>query len=171
MKNFIKTFLVLCVFMSSSWAQDLKVGDPAPLFKVLTDENKTFELSTRKGEWTVLYFYPKAGTPGCTNQAKSFKEFAPDIEKLGVKVYGISTDSVKDQEEFKRALGLKFTLLADEDMQVVKLYGSKIPFLNYSKRWSFIIDPELVIRFIERDVEAKEDGKNILEELKKLKKP
>ena len=162
MKNFIKTFLVLCVFMSSSWAQDLKVGDPAPLFKVLTDENKTFELSTRKGEWTVLYFYPKAGTPGCTNQAKSFKEFAPDIEKLGVKVYGISTDSVKDQEEFKRALGLKFTLLADEDMQVVKLYGSKIPFLNYSKRWSFIIDPELVIRFIERDVEAKEYTKKTL---------
>ena len=169
MKTFLTTFMVLCFFVSSVWAQDLKAGDPAPLFKSTTDENKIFDLSSRKGEWTVLYFYPKAGTPGCTDQAKSFKEFVPEIEKLGVKVYGISTDSVKDQEEFKRALGLNFTLLADEEGQVVKLYGSKIPFLNYSKRWSFIIDPTLTIRFVERDVEAKEDGKRMLEELKKLK--
>ena len=169
MKTIFTTFIVLCFFVSTAWAQDLKVGDPAPLFKALTDENKTFELASRKGKWTVLYFYPKAGTPGCTAQAKSFKQFVPEIEKLDVVVYGISTDSVKDQEEFKRALGLNFTLLADEEGQVVKLYGSKLPFLNYSKRGSFILDPELNIRFIERDVEAQEDGKRILEELKRLK--
>lgn len=168
----MKKILLLCILsfsFSLAFAQDLKIGDPAPLFTLKTDEGKDFDLSSREGQWTILYFYPKAGTPGCTAQAKSFRDELPQIEKLGVKVFGISTDDVKAQEEFKRALGLGFTLLADPEGKAVALYGSKFPIFNYSKRWSFIIGPDLKIRFIERDVEAKEDAKHLMEELKKLK--
>ncbi len=169
MKYFLIFFFSL-TFSIISLGQELKAGDPAPLFVVKDHEGKIFDLNSRKGKWTILYFFPKAGTPGCTQQALAFKEDIGTIQDMGAQVFGISTDTVEDQAKFYKELHLNFTLLADSNSQVTKLYGSKMPFLNYSKRWSYIIDPELNLRYIEKDVEAKEDAKRLLTKLKELKK-
>ena len=167
----MKTLLILCFFLTTAtFAQELKLGDPAPLFIVKTHEGKYFDLRSRKGQWTVLYFYPKAGTSNCTQQAMAFRDELGKFQKMGAQVYGISTDSVEVQAKFKKDLDLNFILLADSDTAVTKLYGTKLFFLNYSKRWSYIIDPNLTLRFIEKNVEAKEDAKHLLEKLIELKK-
>src|SRR5689334_5718952 len=127
---------------------DLKVGDAAPLFTVKTHEGKDFDLKSRAGQWTVLYFYPKAGTPGCTKQACAFRDNIEKIRKEGADVFGISGDSVEAQLAFHKEHHLNFILLADSDSAVSKMYGSKMPLLSMSKRWTFIIDPDLKIREI-----------------------
>src|SRR5690606_11227439 len=105
----------------------LKIGDTAPLFKAKTQEGSEFDLSTRKGEWTVLYFYPKSDTPGCTKQACAFRDNIEKIRGQDAEVYGISVNSVKDQAKFHEKYHLNFTLLADPQAEVVKLYGTKAP--------------------------------------------
>ncbi len=170
----MKRILVLLVIisglsLSQLWAQDLKVGDLAPLFKVQTDEGKEFDLNSQKGRWTILYFFPKAGTPGCTKQAISFRDEFATLKSLGVHVYGISTDSVKSQANFKKEHHLNFTMLSDPAATVVNLYGLKQPFLNISKRWSFIIGPDLRIRFIENEVDVENDAKNLIKKMSEIK--
>jgi peroxiredoxin Q/BCP len=156
-------------FFSMAHAADLKIGDSAPLFKSKTQNNSEFDLSSRKGHWTVLYFYPKAGTPGCTKQACAFRDNIEKIRKQGAEVYGISADTVADQAKFHEEHHLIFTLLADPDDQVVNLYGSKMPLLKMSKRWTFILDPELKIRAIEKDVDPALDAENVAAQIATLK--
>lgn len=147
---------------------EVKLGDAAPLFQVKTHEGKPFELASRKGQWTVLFFYPKAGTPGCTKQACAFRDSVDKIRAQGAEVFGISADSVKDQAAFHAEHKLKYTLLADEDYRAINSYGSKYPVVKMSKRWTFIIDPELKIRSVRKDVDPVLDAKNVSEELARL---
>ena len=154
---------------SSSIAADLKVSDAAPTFKLLTHEGKSFDLQARKGLWTVLYFYPKAETPGCTKQACAFRDNIKKIRVLGADVFGISADSVADQAAFHKNHNLNFILLADDKMEVAKLYGSKMPMLSMSKRWTFIIDPELKIRYVDHDVDPVKDADKVAEKISELK--
>ena len=149
-------------------ASELKVGDPAPGINLLTDEGKDFNLDSRKGQWTVLYFYPKAETPGCTKQACAFRDGLSEIRNLGAEVFGVSGDSVEALRKFKENHKLNFTLLADPSLDAIKLYGTKMPFLKVSKRWTFIIGPDLKIRSIEKDVDPVLDAKRIAELLKKF---
>ena len=167
----MKRFLTLALVLISgfSFASDLKVLDSAPLFKLPTQEGKDFDLSSRKGQWTVLYFYPKAGTPGCTTQACAFRDKIQKIRDQGADVFGLSADSVKDQAKFHQEHHLNFTLLADEDAKVVKLYGSKMPLMGMSKRWTFILDPEIKIRAIDKDVDPAMDADKVAAQIAKLK--
>src|SRR6187402_705462 len=119
-------------------ATELKVNDSAPLFKIKTHENKDFDLTDRKGQWTVLYFYPKADTPGCTKQACAFRDNVDLIRKQGADIFGISTDSVADQAAFHKKHNLNFTLLADADSKVTEEFGSRMPILKMSKRWTYV---------------------------------
>jgi peroxiredoxin Q/BCP len=146
------------------------VNDPAPTFQAKDHLGKTFDLASRKGHWTVLYFYPKAGTPGCTKQACGFRDGIKKIQALGAEVYGVSTDSVEDQAKFYKDQHLNFTLLADPDGKVVGEYGSKMPVVNMSKRWTFIIDPKLVIRDIEHDVDPVLDATKVANKIAELQK-
>ena len=159
MKNWILNLLICSSLGSLAQAVELKVGDAAPDFKIQTQAGKSFELSSRKGTWTILYFYPKAETPGCTKQACSFRDDIEKIRKLGADVYGISTDTVEAQAQFHAHHKLNFELLADSDGKVTELFGAKMPMLNMSKRWTFIIDPELKIQAIDRDVDPTLDPK------------
>lgn len=161
-------YFFLFLFSFSLFAQEVKVGEPAKKFKVSTDEGKEFNLESRKGKWTVLYFYPKAETPGCTKQACAFRDSLKSIRALGAEVFGISVNSVKEQADFKKNHNLNFTLLADEKGEVTKLYGTKMLGLNLSKRWTFIIDPELKIVDINTDVDPVMDAKQVAEKIKKL---
>ncbi len=173
-RRLLKAVCVLGVTMSLfgsifGLASDLKVNDAAPSFKVKTHEGQDFDLAARKGKWTVLYFYPKADTPGCTKQACAFRDSIATIRDQGADVFGISADSVKDQAAFHKKHRLNFTLLADADGEVVKLYGTKMPVVSMSKRWTFIIDPELKIRAIDKDVDPVLDSQRTADLIAQLK--
>ena len=151
------------------FADAAKVNDQAPLFKLKNQADVEFDLASRKGKWTVLYFYPKAGTPGCTKQACAFRDSIKKIRDLGAEVYGISTDTVSDQAKFHKEHHLTFDLLADADAKVTELYGAKMPLVKVSKRWTFIIDPQLKIKNVLKDVDPAMDPDRVVAEIKKLK--
>jgi peroxiredoxin Q/BCP len=147
-------------------ADELKEGDSAPQFTLKNQDGVDFSLSERSGKgWTVLYFYPKAGTPGCTKQACAFRDAIEKIRALNAAVYGISSDTVADQKRFHEEHQLKFDLLADDDMTVIEAYDAKMPLIGVARRWTFIVDPELRIRWIEKDVDPMLDAKRVAEKL------
>jgi len=170
----MKTLKIISFFfllsLSTFASTDLKVGDPAKPFKLFTQEGKEFDLNSRKGSWTVLYFFPKAETPGCTKQACSFRDNIKKIRALKAEVYGISTNTVKDQADFAKAHALNFILLADDKAHVTNEYGSKMPILSMSKRWTFIIDPDLIIRDISKDVDPITDAQRVATRISELQK-
>lgn len=168
MKRLFTIFILLFLAVQSQ-AVELKVGDTAPDFKATLQDGTSFELKNQIGKWTVLYFYPKADTPGCTKQACAFRDSIKKITELGTDVYGVSVNSVKDQAAFHKKHALKFPLIADEDVEVVKKYGTKMPIVNVSKRWTFIIDDKMKIRKIEKDVDPVSDADRVAEFIKKEK--
>ncbi len=170
-KCLLVLFMSLFSIFSSSIAvaDELKVGNAAPLFKAQLHDGSEFDLASRKGEWTVLYFYPKADTPGCTKQACAFRDNIEKIRSQGADVFGISSDTVKAQAAFHKKYNLNFKLIADEKGQVAKLYGSKMPLISLSKRWTFIIDPELKIRSIDKNVDPVMDAENVAKKIAELK--
>jgi peroxiredoxin Q/BCP len=149
--------------------KELAAGDPAPVFTAKTHDGATFDLASRKGSWTVLYFYPKSGTPGCTKQACAFRDGIDPIRAAGAEVYGISTDTVEGQAAFHEEQNLNFTLLADPEGAVTIAYGAKMPIVTYAKRWTFIVDPTLTIRQVQHDVDPTEDAARVAEEIARLK--
>ncbi len=162
--------LALLAFMSAAEADKLSVGQVAPQFELKTQEGQRIDLASRKDKgWTVLYFYPKAGTPGCTAQACAYRDSVSLIRNQNAEVYGISTDSVKDLQSFHQKHKLTFTLLSDEEGKVTDAYGVKMPIVNFAKRWTFIIDPHLIIRYIDTDVDPVLDAKNVAYEIGKFK--
>lgn len=168
---FINTVVgLITAFTLSSFANELKINDNAPIFLASTQTGKTFDLNSRKGKWTVLYFYPKAGTPGCTAQACAFRDSIKKIHALGAEVYGISADTVTEQAAFHKEHHLNFDLLADPEDQVVNMYGTKMESGKYSKRWTFIVDPQLKIRNIMKEVDPMIDSARVATEIAKLQK-
>ncbi|MDD2758711.1 MAG: peroxiredoxin [Methylomonas sp.] len=162
-------FLSWLPFISSVPANELRIGQQAPGFTLQTHDDETFSLASRQGQgWTVLYFYPKAGTPGCTTQACAFRDAIEVLRRQGVEVYGISTDDVQDLRAFHRKHKLTFTLLSDPDAKVTGSYGVKMPILNLAKRWTFIIAPDLTVRQIDDDVDPALDAQRVAERLQKL---
>ena len=152
-----------------SRADELEVGQDAPLFHLIDNQGNDFSLAARKDQgWTVLYFYPKAETPGCTKQACSFRDAIDVIHLLNAEVYGISADGVEDIAAFHKNHQLKFPLLADPNGEVINKYGAMMPKVGMAKRWTFIIDPKLKIRAIERDVDPAVDAKRVADTIRGL---
>jgi peroxiredoxin Q/BCP len=168
----LKTILILSLLLcttSQASANELKVGDNAPTFSTKVFDGSNFDLNSRKGLWTVLYFYPKAGTPGCTKQACGFRDNIEKIRKLDAEVFGVSADTMEAQAKFHSAQHLNFPLLADPDSKIVNLYGTKMPVIGLSKRWTFIIDPTLKIRSIDKDVDPVLDAKKVAASIAAMK--
>lgn len=150
-------------------ADALTVGQPAPLFQLKAQDGSEVSLMSRRDKgWTVLYFYPKAGTPGCTKQACAFRDAIKAVRDRNAEVYGISTDEVADLQAFHQQHRLNFTLLSDPDAKVTEAYGVKMPVLNMAKRWTFVIDPSLTIRQIDDDVDPALDAQRVAETLMRL---
>ena len=101
----------------------LNEGDKAPLFKVPTDTGEEFDLAAHQSEKIVLYFYPRADTPGCTIESCEFRDTAKKFVKKGVTVLGVSPDTTKAQAKFKEKFDLNFTLLADDNKAIAVKYG------------------------------------------------
>jgi thioredoxin-dependent peroxiredoxin len=151
----------------------LKSGDKAPEFSLPDQGGVEHRLADQKGKWTLLYFYPKDDTPGCTKEACALRDNYPEFAKLGIDVFGVSTDTVVSHEKFALKFNLPFTLLADSAKKVVLAYGvgSKalgIP-LPFSSRTSFLIDPELTIAKIYDKVKPEEHAQEVLRDLETLK--
>jgi peroxiredoxin Q/BCP len=101
----------------------LKEGDKAPDIKLESDTGEPFRLSSQKGKKVVLYFYPRADTPGCTVEACEFRDSAKKFAKKDAVIVGISPDAVKSQAKFKDKYDLPFTLLCDADKEAAETYG------------------------------------------------
>jgi thioredoxin-dependent peroxiredoxin len=158
---------LLLLFACAAQSPPPKAGDPAPQLAGPLESGAPFDLKTRTGEWTVLYFYPKDGTPGCTKQACAFRDATKVIEKQGAKVYGISRDSVLRHQDFIKEHKLSFSLVADEDGTITRAWGVS-GMLGMSKRWTFIVDPNLVVRAVQEDVDPALNASAVAESLLKL---
>jgi peroxiredoxin Q/BCP len=125
-----------------------KPGEQAPDFELLSDADQSIKLSDFQGKHVVLYFYPKADTPGCTTEACGFRDDYSMYEEKGVVILGVSPDTVSKQSKFKAKHILPFTLLADPENKVSEAYGvwglKKFMGREYMgvHRTTFLIDPE-----------------------------
>jgi peroxiredoxin Q/BCP len=149
----------------------LQAGDQAPEIKLETDTGEMFDLAAHKGERIILYFYPRADTPGCTVEACEFRDSARKITKKGALIVGISPDTVKAQAKFKTKFGLPFILLADADRKVAEAYGVLKEKNMYGKksigvaRTTFLIGPEGIIEKIYDKVKPEGHADQILQAL------
>jgi peroxiredoxin Q/BCP len=141
----------------------LKAGDSAPEFTLSDQHGESVTLAGLRGKRVVLYFYPKADTPGCTKEACSFRN-APKFP-ADVIVLGVSKDAVQSQRKFADKLHLGFPLLADADGAVIKAYGVDGLF-GYAKRKTFLIDSKGKIAKILDDVNASVHAAEVAEALK-----
>ena len=149
----------------------LKVGDPAPDIQVHTDTGEDFRLSEMKGKRVVLYFYPKADTPGCTVEACEFRDDIRAFAGKGAAVIGVSPDKPSAQAKFKEKYDLPFTLLADQDRAAAEAYGVYKEKNMYGRkvmgieRTTFVIGADGKIEKIYSKVKAKGHAAQVLEGL------
>lgn len=115
----------LLSFFAKLGAAPLKVGDPAPVISAKADDGSTLNLGEvyKANKYTLVWFYPKALTGGCTKQGCSLRDAGEDLKKQGVAVVGVSVDPIEKQKEFKQVNHFPFPLLADTDKAVIKAFG------------------------------------------------
>lgn len=155
---------------------ELKVGSTAPAINLPDQDGKQQKLSDYKGQYVLIYFYPKDDTPGCTKEACGLRDSFPNLKKLNAKVLGISADSVAKHKKFADKYELPFTLLADEDKEVCEKYGVWSQKSMYGKlffginRTSFLVDPKGKIVRIYQKVKPVEHAAQVLSDLEELQK-
>jgi peroxiredoxin Q/BCP len=123
----------------------LSVGDRAPAFALKDQDGKTVRLSQFKGKNVVVYFYPKADTPGCTQQSCNLRDAFPQLKKLKAAVVGISPDPVAKQKKFDDKYGLGFPLLSDEDHRVAEAWGVWAEKSLYGRKFMGIVRSAFVV--------------------------
>ena len=174
MRTFIQSLLISLSILGASIvsAQPLQVGAIAPDFTLIDQNNKPQTLSKMRGQWVVMYFYPKDETPGCTTEACNFRDNILSLRVKKAAVWGISVDNSKSHAEFSENHNLPFTLLADPEGKVAKQYGSLLNMLIFkiAKRHSFIIGPDGHIAKIYRNVNPKLHVAEVLKDLEALQK-
>lgn len=154
----------------------MKKGMKAPGFSLPDQEGTVHSLADYKGQWVLLYFYPKDDTPGCTKEACMIRDSWPKFKKLSLNVFGVSVDSVKSHGKFVKKYDLPFILLADEDKAIVKKYGvwGKKKFMGReylgTNRMSFLIDPTGKIAKVYENVKPEAHADEVLTDLKILTK-
>ncbi|MDX8401333.1 MAG: peroxiredoxin [Mariprofundaceae bacterium] len=159
----------------SDESRPIQPGDPAPDIPRPTWPEGELKLSDLRGRWVVLYFYPKDNTPGCTNEAKDFRDLLPAFEAEDGVVLGVSRDSVASHKRFAERQALNFTLIADEDEALCRAFDVIRPKKLYGRafmgveRSTFLIDPEGIVRHEWRKVRVKGHAGQVLETLKELR--
>ena len=145
-------------------------------FNLPSTNKKTFSLKEIKSKYIVLYFYPKDDTPGCTIETNDFNKLLSKFKKLECEIYGISKDSLKSHDKFREKYKIKFDLLADEELKVIKKYKvwGKKKFMGREfmgiNRTTFLIDKKGKILKIWENVKVKDHAKEVLETLKDISK-
>jgi peroxiredoxin Q/BCP len=150
---------------------DLKVGESAPEFSLPDQAGNMHSLTDYRGEWVLLYFYPKDDTTGCTREACALRDDFPDFVKLKARVLGVSVDSVASHKIFAEKYKLPFTILSDENKLVVEQYGvwGKKVFMGREYmgtfRTSFLIKPDGIIAKIYEKVKPEMHAQEVLKDL------
>jgi peroxiredoxin Q/BCP len=139
----------------------LRIGDTAPDFEASDQNRQMHRLSDHRGEWVLLYFYPKDFTSGCTAEACGFRDAFPEYKGKAV-ILGVSPDTVDSHREFAERYKLPFPLLADPDRHIHALYGVGT---TLGKRVSFLVDPDGEIDEIYDEVKPEIHARQVLEDL------
>ena len=151
----------------------IKIGEQLPEFKSITNEGTEFSLNDLKGSPTVLYFYPKDNTSGCTLEAKSLRDGKEELKRRGYKIVGVSPDSVKAHQNFCAKHELNFTLLADTDHSLAEALGvwqlKKMCGREYMGivRTTFLLDENATVTHIIEKVDTKDSYGQIIKLLDK----
>ena len=152
----------------------LKEKTKAPNFKLPSTSKDNYSLKDSIGKYVVIYFYPKDDTPGCTIETNDFNKLLSKFKKLECEVYGISKDSLKSHDKFKKKYKIKFDLLADEELKVLKKYKvwKKKKFMGREfmgvVRTTYLLDKKGQILKIWNNVKAKDHAQEVLETLKSI---
>jgi peroxiredoxin Q/BCP len=152
----------------------IQPGQPAPDFELPDQDGRPVRLSDLRGQQVVLYFYPKADTPGCTKQACGVRDHLADYARAGAVVLGVSPDPVKRVKKFHDGQKLNFTLLADEDHAVCEAYGVWIEKSNYGRRYwgaarsTLVIDANGTVVHVIAKVSPKTHDDDVLSALREL---
>jgi len=175
----MRTFLGLLTTMgfltmfTTSRAEPLAVGAPAPVLTAVTEAGDQLDLGAvyQKG-YTLVYFFPRADTPGCTAEGCSLRDAYQDLTDKGVTVLGVSTDDVAAQKAFKEKYHFPFTLLADKDQTVIKAFGvpvRDVPAMGaFASRQSFLINKEGKIVWRDLKASTKQQAADVLKALQEL---
>ena len=154
----------------------LKISTKAPDFKLPSTSKDKYSLKDSIGKYVVIYFYPKDDTPGCTIETNDFNKLLSKFKKLECEVYGISKDNLKSHNKFRDKYKIKFDLLADEELTVLKKYKvwGKKKFMGREFmgiiRTTFLIDKKGKIIKIWENVKVKDHAKDVLETIKNISK-
>ena len=149
----------------------LEVGTKAPEFTLPDQNGEMHSLADYKGKKVILYFYPRDNTPGCTKQACGYSERYPQFLEQGVEILGVSKDTVASHKRFEEKQDLKFTILSDPELDVIKAYDVWKEKKNYGKvsmgvvRTTYLIDEDGVIVRANDKVKATEDPEKMLQEI------
>ncbi len=155
----------------SDW---IEPGQRAPAFTLDADDGSKVRLSDQKGHPVVLYFYPRDDTPGCTREACAFRDQHAALKKLGVRLFGISPDTVESHEKFRDKFDLNFPLLADVGNKVAEKYGAWREKNMYGKkkmgiqRSTYLIDAEGKVAKLWKSVKVDGHDEKVLEALRQL---
>jgi peroxiredoxin Q/BCP len=145
-------------------------GSKAPDFTLQSQEGKTVGLKDFKGQWVVLYFYPKDMTKGCTIEAHNFQRDLDKYTAIKTTILGVSADNIDSHQQFCTKESLTFKLLADPNKEVISSYGSLMPNGAMAARNSFLIDPNGVIRKVYEKVNPMSHSEDVLADLAQLQK-
>jgi len=154
----------------------IKENTKAPIFKLPSTNKKNYSLIDSLGKYIVIYFYPKDDTPGCTIETNDFNKLLSKFKNLNCEVYGISKDNLKSHDKFRNKYKIKFNLLADEEIKVLKKYKvwGKKKFMGREFmgiiRTTFLIDKKGKIIKIWNNVKVNNHAKEVLETLKNITK-
>ncbi len=154
----------------------LEAGTMAPDFELPDQSGNPVKLSDFRGQWVVLYFYPKDMTPGCTTEACNFQETLPAFEQLKAVVLGVSKDSVERHKKFAEKYNLQFRLLSDAESNVCETYGVWQEKNMYGRKYmginrsTFLIDPQGKIVKVYPKVKVKTHHQEVMKDLEALQK-
>jgi peroxiredoxin len=124
----------------------INLGSPAPDFVAMTTQGHSFRLSEQRGKIVVLYFFPKAFTPGCTAQTSQFRDAYPELKAMGVEVVGISADDDKVQCDFASSIRVEFPMIGDSERKIIDAYDASWPIFRLAQRVTYVVDGEGILR-------------------------
>ena len=152
----------------------IKENTKAPLFNLPSTNNNNYSLKDSLGNYVIIYFYPKDDTPGCTLETNDFNRLLPKFKKLNCEILGVSKDNLKSHDKFKHKYKIKFDLLADEELKVLKKYKvwGKKKFMGREFmgiiRSTYLIDKKGKILKVWDNVKVKDHAKEVLKTLQNI---